>query len=218
MDRLPEHLASGSIGKRKLPSQARAVFRRRRILVCATRKFVEQGYWATTVDDIAAAAQYGVGTFYEHFDGKEDCFLAALERAIETARERFATAEFSQRPGARALAAIDTALWLAENEPAAFQLVAITAPNASPRAQSRHEELVEQLEVALRAERDAARLLPVFLERGLIAGAGWALGERLACGRGEQVTASREELALALLGPYLGAADTRTLIGSLPDG
>ena len=218
MDRLPEHLASGSIGKRTLTPQARAPYRRRRILTAATGAFVAQGYWATTVDDLAAATQVGVGTFYEHFENKEGCFLAAFERAVETVCERFASAEFRQRPGARALAAIDAALWLAEEDPAAFQLVTITAPNASPRARSRHEELLERLEAGLRAERGADSRLPPSLERGLIAGAGWLVGQRLAGGLCKPSTELRDELALAVLCPYLGRTDARALIGARLDG
>jgi AcrR family transcriptional regulator len=218
VDRLPEHLSADAIGRRPLAPTARAAHQRRRILVGATREFVARGYWETTVDHIVAAAQVGVGSFYQHFEDKEDCFLAAFERAIEIAAERFANRDSRQQRGVAVLAAIDSALWLAESDPLAFQLAAITAPNASPRAQARHEELVAQLEAGLRGQRQAARPLPESLERGLIAGASWALGERVACGQGQQIAALREELVLAVLGPYLGARDARNLIGSRPGG
>jgi AcrR family transcriptional regulator len=214
VDRLPEHLASGSIGRRPIAPEARAAFRRRRILDAATGEFAAKGYWAITVDEIVAAAQIGVGSFYEHFENKEDCFLAAFELA----RERVSIQRSRQSPWALVLAAIDSGLWLAENDPAAFQLLSITAPNASPRAQSRHEQFLEHLALELGRVRGADSPLPQSLEAGLIAGAAWAIADRLACGKGETIAELRDEFALALLAPYLGETKARALVDVGLDG
>jgi TetR/AcrR family transcriptional regulator, cholesterol catabolism regulator len=45
----------------------------------AVELFVSQGYDATTVDQIAAAADVARGTFFNHFPGKEDVTHAAIE-------------------------------------------------------------------------------------------------------------------------------------------
>ena len=37
------------------------------------------GYNGTTISQITSAASVSRRTFYEHFDGKEECFLAAYE-------------------------------------------------------------------------------------------------------------------------------------------
>jgi TetR/AcrR family transcriptional repressor of mexJK operon len=65
-----------------VPSQAK----RQAILDAATAAFLKSGY-ATSVDDIAAAAGVGKQTVYRHFGDKQALFLAALAqtRAAETA-------------------------------------------------------------------------------------------------------------------------------------
>jgi TetR/AcrR family transcriptional repressor of mexJK operon len=59
-----------------VPSQAK----RQAILDAATAAFLKTGY-ATSVDEIAAAAGVGKQTVYRHFGDKQALFLAALEGA-----------------------------------------------------------------------------------------------------------------------------------------
>lgn len=54
-----------------------------RLLRTATDLFVRQGYTATTVEQIAAAAGYTIGALYWHFPTKADLFLAAYEDAVD---------------------------------------------------------------------------------------------------------------------------------------
>lgn len=51
-----------------------------RILGAMAETVAERGYGVTTVADVAAAASVSLSTFYAHFEGKEDAFLATLER------------------------------------------------------------------------------------------------------------------------------------------
>lgn len=49
-------------------------------LICAVADSVaDKGYAATTVADVISLAGVSRKTFYEHFDGKESCFLAACD-------------------------------------------------------------------------------------------------------------------------------------------
>jgi AcrR family transcriptional regulator len=50
-----------------------------RIIRALAATVAEQGYPATTVADVVAAASVSQTTFYEYFDGKEDALIAALE-------------------------------------------------------------------------------------------------------------------------------------------
>lgn len=52
---------------------------RGKLLAAATRLFAREGYVATSVDRIAAAAGYSKGAFYSNFDSKEQIFLELLE-------------------------------------------------------------------------------------------------------------------------------------------
>ncbi|HKS46557.1 MAG TPA: TetR family transcriptional regulator [Amycolatopsis sp.] len=80
------------------PRAGRTTAGRRRLrhalTVAAIEKFLEQGYEATTVDEIASAAGVGRRTFFRYFRSKEDAIfpnhdevLAGIERLFETAGE-----------------------------------------------------------------------------------------------------------------------------------
>ena len=55
----------------------------------ALRLFVEQGYDATTVDEIAAAAGVGQRTFFHHFATKEGVLFAGYDERFEDATRAF---------------------------------------------------------------------------------------------------------------------------------
>lgn len=48
----------------------------------AMHVFHDRGYAATRVEDIAAAAGYTSGAFYQHFRHKQDCFWHVLEHRV----------------------------------------------------------------------------------------------------------------------------------------
>lgn len=56
---------------------------RTRLLDAIGRVAGEQGYETTTVADVVRAAGVSRTTFYEHFEGKEDCFLRAFAAGME---------------------------------------------------------------------------------------------------------------------------------------
>jgi AcrR family transcriptional regulator len=55
---------------------------RRDLLAAATRVLADKGLHGTTIADIAAAADVGVGTFYLHFPTKDALFDAVVEDTI----------------------------------------------------------------------------------------------------------------------------------------
>jgi AcrR family transcriptional regulator len=56
---------------------------RTRLLSSITRVVGQHGYATTTVADVVRDAGVSRTTFYEHFAGKEDCFLRAYRRGME---------------------------------------------------------------------------------------------------------------------------------------
>ena len=56
---------------------------RSRIFRAMAEVMAQKGYVATTVGDVLRAAKVSRETFYEQFDSKEDCFMSALEAAID---------------------------------------------------------------------------------------------------------------------------------------
>ncbi|MES2845821.1 MAG: TetR/AcrR family transcriptional regulator [Pseudomonadota bacterium] len=57
--------------------------RQRRILTAASRLFREAGYGAVRIEDIAAAAEVSVGTFYNYFETKGELLLAIVTMEVE---------------------------------------------------------------------------------------------------------------------------------------
>lgn len=53
-----------------------------RIIDAAFRVFLEKGYHATRIEDVAELAQVGKGTIYLYYQGKQELFLATLQQTI----------------------------------------------------------------------------------------------------------------------------------------
>ena len=62
------------------PKQERSRRKQEHLLDAAERLFAERGYEAVTADEIAAAAGYGTGTFYNYFANKTQAFVMVADR------------------------------------------------------------------------------------------------------------------------------------------
>ena len=61
---------------------------RERLLDAARNVFARSGFHGASVEEIASEAGFSTGALYSNFDGKEELFLALMEREIdEHARE-----------------------------------------------------------------------------------------------------------------------------------
>jgi AcrR family transcriptional regulator len=63
---------------------------RDRLLVAATLVVAERGYAKASVSDIVAAAGVSRSAFYESFDGKDDCLVAAYQATVTASLARMA--------------------------------------------------------------------------------------------------------------------------------
>ncbi len=186
---------------------------RNRVLDAAFEVFAAQGYPNTTVDDLVAAAKIGVGSFYAHFDGKEDCLLAAHDLIVEEGRAVIATAAAPAAAwtdqvclGLRALLE-----WSAA-EPARAKIALIEIQTGGPAALSRHEQTMAAAASFLergRAESDAACRLPASVELTTVSGIAWLLHRRLSAGESDSLPQLSGELTEMLLEPYVGQEEAR---------
>jgi TetR/AcrR family transcriptional regulator, transcriptional repressor for nem operon len=71
---------------------------RQRLLTAATDLIRRQGFAATSVDDLCAAAGVTKGAFFHHFASKEALGVAAVEHWTETTGAMFAAHEYNARP------------------------------------------------------------------------------------------------------------------------
>ncbi len=79
------------------------------VLDAALQVIRSKGYTATTLDDLCAAAGVSKGSFFHHFQGKEDMTLAAIEHWNRVTGEVFENAAFQRKkdPRDRVLGYID---------------------------------------------------------------------------------------------------------------
>ena len=75
----------------------------------AMRLFAERGYEATTIADIAAAAEVGTRTFFRYFASKDEVLFPDGERRVQAALEAIAGRHTDERPGAVLVRALDLA-------------------------------------------------------------------------------------------------------------
>src|SRR5438874_801201 len=70
-------------GRHNLSREQVETTQRERILTGMVQALAENGYARTTVADVIARSHTSRETFYEHFENKQACFLAAYARAVE---------------------------------------------------------------------------------------------------------------------------------------
>ncbi len=68
-------------GRHKLSRDDVRDSQRRRLIAAMLDQVAERGYPATTVGDVVAAARCSRNAFYELFEDKEACYIAAADRA-----------------------------------------------------------------------------------------------------------------------------------------
>src|SRR5689334_17071842 len=73
-------------GIRSLPSDLVSAVQRERLLAAMLRATAELGYREVSVQDVLERSGVSRPTFYEHFENKEDCFLAAYDSAAARLR------------------------------------------------------------------------------------------------------------------------------------
>jgi len=61
--------------------------RRNEILTAAERVFAKNGYFGTTMAEIAAEAEFGTGTLYSFFASKEDLYFAVIDEKMSRIQE-----------------------------------------------------------------------------------------------------------------------------------
>jgi AcrR family transcriptional regulator len=135
-----------------------AASQRTRLLEAVGRAVAEKGYAAATIDDIVGGAGVSKKTFYEHFEDKLSCFLAAYEAASDELYEHVREAQDGVgAAGAwleRTHAGIHAYLrWLAA-EPALARVFLIEIAAAGPEALARRERLRDRYAERMRELQD----------------------------------------------------------------
>lgn len=183
--------ASGRLGSgRGAPSRDEVDdIQRARIISAMIEVAAEVGYLGAAVAPVVARAGVSRRTFYELFDGREDCFLAACNWGVEQARQVMLEAYRSQRSWReRVRHALAALLAFLDAEPQLARVCVIEALGAGKLVLERRAEVLAELMAALTSGAPEARGAggaPLLTAEGVIGGAfsvihGRLLEQRLA--------------------------------------
>ena len=195
-------------GRHRLPPEVIARSQRERLLSAAIDVVAEKGYAATTVADLTKEAGISRTTFYEMFEDKEACFLAAYDAAVDVLTRRIATAfEAEQSWPARARAGLEALLSSLAAEPQLARLALVDVGSAGPAAQRRYRAALQRMTPFFDEGRDYApngRALPANTSRMAIGAVIGLVVDEIEEGRTERLPDLLPEVLFATYLPYLG--------------
>lgn len=123
-------------------AQATGLTQRERVLQAMTALVGANGYSQTTVAQIARHARISRATFYEHFEDKQDCFIAAHRQLAEQLIEEVTGASRDSAPLDAWRATVAALVGFALREPATFKVLTHEAMTAGPGAQEERDRLM----------------------------------------------------------------------------
>jgi AcrR family transcriptional regulator len=208
VDRLPR-------GRHGLPREFVERNQRERLICGLAEALYEHGYDKTTVAAIGKQAGVSKSDFYKHFEGKEDCFLAAYDDVLGRLRQRVAVAceeAGDWASGVRdALAAV---LDFLASEPAQGRLAMVDGLRAGRAIRDRYQEAVQGFVGRLRegAPDPRAGSVPAAAEEAIVGGIALLLARRTISPGAESPEDFLPAVAEFALTPYIGAAEARRVV------
>ncbi|MGE5283209.1 MAG: TetR/AcrR family transcriptional regulator [Chloroflexota bacterium] len=197
-------------GIRSLPSDLVRAVQRERLLAATMRASAELGYRDFNVQDVLDRAGVSRPTFYEHFDNKEDGFLAAFDAAAQRLRERLERAvegcDGSWRERLR-LALEELLRFVGEESDAATTLI-VDSRAATPAALQRRDELLDHfgtcLDAQVRADLHDGPAPSAISAAGIVGGIESLLYSRLYRGESSDIETLLPSLMYFAVLPYEG--------------
>jgi AcrR family transcriptional regulator len=216
---LPDHLANAPVGRERLSREVLSEHQRERILGPATGVFAKRGYQQTTVDNIVVASKTSVGSFYQLFEGKEECFLAVYDRIVGAAREQIAAAILDADGwGEKAVLGLRELLEIFVSDPLAARIALIEVQSAGAAATARYNAVMDAVIAWLRGGREhypGSANLPERFEQAAVAGFAFFLQQRLLASEPLAVGPLFDDAAQMILEPIVGTAELARLGGEL---
>lgn len=140
-------------GVRTLPGDLVRAIQRERLLAAMVSTVTEIGYNTLTVQNVLTRAGISRPTFYEQFDDKEDCFLAAFDASAARMRERIEATVAGAGPGWRdqLRSGIADLLRFIADEPEEARMVIVEGRASSPAGLRRRDELLDHFATCIDA-------------------------------------------------------------------
>lgn len=188
---------------------------RERLLAGVATAVAERGYSEVTIAHITKAAKVSRRVFYENFESKDECFLAAFDTIVGHIHELVdeAVEGVSDWPHQAMAATRETVVFLAA-EPDLARLCLVEAQSAGPEISTRFHSAVGELVGPLRRgrnERPAARELPPSTETSTIGALISLASRKVVAGEADRLGELLPDLVQFILAPYLGPEEAERL-------
>jgi AcrR family transcriptional regulator len=199
-------------GRHGLPRELVVRSQRERLLAAVVRVTAAKGYERTSVADILAEAGVGRESFYDLFDDKRDCLLAAHSLLVEHL-ETTVRAVYDE-PGPwpdRIRESLAAMLGWFASDPAAARVTIVELAAVGPVSRERFQEVFDRFSQILEEGREGAAPDPQRPHAAELAiGAGLArVYEEVVCGRAGELPSLLPGLTYEVLVPFIGEEAAR---------
>jgi AcrR family transcriptional regulator len=185
-------------GPRLISAEEAARQQRTRLQEAMIEIVLRSGFAATTVGELVGLAEVSKSTFYELFTGKEDCFLAAFDRAIARAARRVAAAY--GRPGdfrGRLTACFAEIMELVVEDPGTARFVVVESLTLGAPGIARRQRAATEFEAMVQRGFEGSRSrveVSGVVVRGVVAGLQGVIYRHLRAGEVEALPGLVSEL------------------------
>jgi TetR/AcrR family transcriptional regulator len=138
---MAKRLASG---RHQLTRDEVAAHQKRRLFAALGAVMGVKGYTATSVDDLIKHAGVSRATFYQHFDSKQDCFMAGYARMQAHVIDATLRTPAAGTPIQRFAIMLDRYLGFMAVDPPTARLYLVEVYSAGPEAMRRRFELQQE--------------------------------------------------------------------------
>jgi AcrR family transcriptional regulator len=183
---------------------------RRRLLLAMREVSGEVGLAGATVGQVCKRSRMSRRTFYELFDSRDDCFLAAFEQALEQIADRVLPAwEQAGRWKDRVRASLQALLILFDEQPHLARLCVVETLTGGPAVLARRREILQTLAAVVDEGRDETRAgsgPPPLTAEGTVGGVLAVIHARLQDPDSAPLTQHVSSLSSMIVFPYFGPA------------
>jgi AcrR family transcriptional regulator len=210
-----EELGPLPAGRHGLSREQVVRHQRERLIGGLAEAVADHGYNAVTIAHITTAAKVSRRAFYENFESKEDCFLAAFDIVVGHIRglivdEIEPISEWPQQ----VIVAFQTLLRFLASDPDLARLCLVESLTAGTRVAERYRKTIDSfvpLLAAGREMRESSRSLPPSTEESLVGALATLASRSIVAGEAEQLESLLPDFVEFVFRPYLGPEEAQRL-------
>jgi AcrR family transcriptional regulator len=186
---------------------------RRRLLLAIGEIVAEKGLEEASVGRVCKRAGVSRRTFYDLFEDREACLLAAFEQAIESIESAVAPVfQCEDKWSARIRAGLVALLELFDSNPGIARLCVVETLRVGEEVSERRKQVLDRMTTAIddgRSESTQSAVLSPVAAQGVLGGVLAVIHARLLEDDGRPLLELLNPLMGMIVQPYLGAAGAR---------